>query len=193
MNAKTTNKDSQFDELLDHALSEYRDAEPLAGIDARILRRLQQRETIRQRAGLRWAIAVACAAALAFTIWLSIGRRTPETATNEVAAVPSTAQRSPAMSAEAQQRSTPTPSGSAQVAAKYSTPMPMAGTKKPIATQPVFPMPTPLTAQERAFMASLQGNAAVAASGADPDSSIAIAEIQIKPLTAGGQSSGGDQ
>ncbi len=187
-----TNHD-QFDELLDHALSEYRDAEPLSGLESRILRPLEQRETIRRRAGWRWAVALACAAALAFTIWLSTGRGKPQTTKDEVASVPFKAQHSPAKSAEAQPRRALAPSRSARVAAEYPAKVPMAGARTTIATQPVFPMPTPLTAQEQAFMASLQGNSTAPGNDRDSDSSIAIAEIKIKPLTVSGQSSGGDQ
>ena len=32
--------DNQFDEILDHALSEYRDVEPLSGLEDRVLRRM---------------------------------------------------------------------------------------------------------------------------------------------------------
>ena len=72
--------DNQFDALLHDALGEYREAEPLAGIESRILARIHADASGRKSLGLRWAIALACAAAVVLAIWLGVGRRTPHPA-----------------------------------------------------------------------------------------------------------------
>ncbi|HVP50275.1 MAG TPA: hypothetical protein VMT56_03535, partial [Candidatus Bathyarchaeia archaeon] len=74
------NNDAEFDGLLHEALSEYREAEPLAGIESRILARIQDRDARRKTPGWRWALAGACAAALVVAIWFGALRRAPQSA-----------------------------------------------------------------------------------------------------------------
>ena len=54
----------------------------------------------------------------------------------------------------------------------------------------VFPSPSPLTAEERAFMAALNQSLSTVPVAAEPDKAITIAEIEIKPLAIGGVSQG---
>ena len=53
------NHDEHLDNFLDEALSEYRDAEPLAGLESRVLRRLQASKPARAGFWLRCGIAAA--------------------------------------------------------------------------------------------------------------------------------------
>src|SRR5215469_18369739 len=46
--------DNQFDEILDRALSEYREVEPLSGLEDRVLRRLQLQSNSRSAS---WRLA----------------------------------------------------------------------------------------------------------------------------------------
>ena len=68
--------DEDFDNLLDDALTEYRDAEPLAGLEHRVLRRLRCQTERRRATRLAWsAAAVATAALLAIAAWLGLQER----------------------------------------------------------------------------------------------------------------------
>ena len=88
---KTMNHDEHLDNILDEALSEYREAEPLAGLEDRgAAATARPRAPVPARKWLRWGIAVACLAALAMVIWIGMARRTPQTAApaGEVAVQP---------------------------------------------------------------------------------------------------------
>ena len=57
--------DRDLDELIDRALARYGDAEPLAGIEQRVLQRAQ---SDRRRSALQWTAALAIAAALLIAV-----------------------------------------------------------------------------------------------------------------------------
>jgi hypothetical protein len=57
----------------------------------------------------------------------------------------------------------------------------------------VFPLPVPLTVEERAFMAALNQSAIAMPVSSEPDKPITIAEIEIKPLAIGGVALGEKQ
>jgi hypothetical protein len=62
----------EFDNILDDAMAEYRDAEPLAGVEGRVLRRLAER-TKRRRAWWGWSLAAGLAMALlAVASWFEL-------------------------------------------------------------------------------------------------------------------------
>ena len=179
-----------FDDLLHEALSEYRDAEPLAGIESRILARLQLSEPSRRPFVLRWAIALACAAAIAAAIWFGSVRRTPESVSQtKIAATPSVAQ-APIP------RPAPVGAASGAKVAEFRRPAkPHAVVAAPVATvahavPSVFPLPSPLTAQEQAFLASVQGEPDSARLATAADDALVIAKIEIKPLERSGTPSG---
>lgn len=187
------NHDEHLDNILDEALSEYRDAEPLAGIESRILARVHASESVRKSRGLRWAVVVACAAAIVAAVWFGVGKRTPHTAAPSEAATIKPVEKAPAH--------TPVPtvvtSASSTVAVRkpanhivpQSTPAETAVQTKPS----VFPSPSPLTAEERAFMAALNQTAGAMPVTSEPDKAITIAEIEIKPLAIAGLSLGEKQ
>jgi hypothetical protein len=169
-------------------------------MEDRVLQRLHSQTIQRRSPWWTWGAVATCAAVVLIGVWIGVKNPTsPHLPTAGKYGPPTTTPHLPTDGKYGPQGGVGHPAGKYGTLAttphlptdgKYGPPV---GAKTGIATLPVFPMPTPLTAQERAFMASLQGNSTVAASGADPDSLIAIAEIQIKPLTASGQSSGGDQ
>jgi hypothetical protein len=183
----------QLDDILDEALGEYRQAEPLAGIESRILARIHAGESGSTNRSLRWAIALACGAAIAAAVWFGIGRRIPH-----IAAPPETATGKPIEKAVAP-TSVPTTIASASRAVEARK----AATRTVLQTPPtgtaaqvkpaVFPSPTPLSAEERAFTAALNRSASVMLVASEPDKAITIAEIVIKPLDASGSTPGGDQ
>ena len=189
-----TNHD-QFDELLDHALTEYRDAEPLSGLEDRVLQRLQTQPVDRRRTWWMWGAIATCAALVLVGVWVHVeNHTTPHLLTDGKYGPPT----QPLQACEQVSPSVSSSENKEFVRVTERPTRPREGrmghpANTTITTQSAFPMPTPLTAQERAFMASLQGNSTAAANDQDPDSFIAIAEIQIKPLAVSGQSSGGDQ
>ena len=71
-----TNHD-QFDEFLDHALSEYRDAEPLSGLENRVLQRLQSQPVDRGRAMWMWGAIATCAVLVLIGVWIGVESPTP--------------------------------------------------------------------------------------------------------------------
>ena len=64
----------EFDKVLDDALSEYREAEPLAGLEDRVLQRLQLQTEQRRKLWWRWSAIAAAAAALIIAAWIGMGR-----------------------------------------------------------------------------------------------------------------------
>ena len=185
----TAHNEDEFDNLLDHALSEYRDAEPLAGIEDRILARLHQRETTRQRFGWRWAIAFSCAALAVIVVGITLGGPLRQLLAGWGGAHKPA---SPKQTVAAQKPVAPPPATQEnptrnihRVPRTPSVPIEVAATPEPMPAQ--FPMPTQLTPEERAFMAALQKDSA--AMPAASDEPITIAEIEIKPLSRGGSSS----
>ncbi len=73
------NDNEQLDNILDQALSEYREAEPLAGIEDRVMQRLRLQPKTRRVTWWKWAAVAACVATLAVVIWIGMSRRTPQT------------------------------------------------------------------------------------------------------------------
>jgi len=184
------NNDEHLDNLLDEALSEYRHAEPLAGIESRILARIAERETRRNPFALRWAIAFACAAAVALAIWLGIGRRTPHTAAPSESAVTKPVEKAPGPTQAPEVVASASGTVEVRKAASRSVPQ-LPPTETALQMKPaVFPSPAPLTADERAFMAALNQFPNTMPVASEPDKAITIAEIEIKPLAIGGVSLG---
>jgi len=57
-------RDDELETLLQAGLDSYGKAEPLSGMEDRVLRRVQERHTARRRVWVRWAVATACACLL---------------------------------------------------------------------------------------------------------------------------------
>ena len=76
------NPNDYLDRILDHALSEYRDAEPLSGMEDRILRRLtvQPKPSSRRWAWILAAVS-ASAAVIVAVLWLGYRERPPQSLT----------------------------------------------------------------------------------------------------------------
>jgi hypothetical protein len=183
----TTN--NEFDALLHEALSEYRDADPLAGLESRILARVQDPDSRRRLFGWRWQIAGACAAAVALAIWFGAMRRSSQVSAPPVVAV-APAYPGPDLPPAAEARAHPP--FATQKARKPSTAVATAFMQTPAVPQirpEVFPLPTTLRPEERAFMAALQKAPDPVSVAGGQENAITIAEIEIKPLVIGGVSS----
>jgi hypothetical protein len=182
-----------FDSILDEALSVYRDAEPLAGLEDRVLQRRQrQRE---QRRTLWWRSAFAAATMSVLTIaWLALHPYGKSPARHEQA----TASRREPLQAESSRASANLPAapvrsqyGSAQPAhqARNVTPntaprMMPAEERSAIATpsDTPFPSPSPLTPQERSLLAIAKADPHVLQNRSATISELTIAPIDIQPL-----------
>jgi len=187
------NPNEHLDNILDEALSEYCDAESLSGLEDRVMQRIQEQKAIRQTRGLRWAIALVCAAALAFAMWLGLERRAPQTTAPSAIATTGSVQPAPVQAlsvavADTGANASNRPKSARQTASAIAQPAQSAHLMPA-----VFPSPTPLTAEERAFMAALQRDPRAMPAASDADTAITIAKIEIKPLSISGETSGDKQ
>jgi hypothetical protein len=66
------NHNQQFDKILDDALSDYRDAEPLSGLEDRVLQRLRPQLEKSPIPWWKWGMVAACVAMFAFAVWLGL-------------------------------------------------------------------------------------------------------------------------
>ncbi len=181
------NPKDNLDRILDHALSEYRDAEPLTGMEDRILRRLAaQPEPIYRR--WVWILATAAAAAvIVAALWL--GLRVPPDQQITAKRVTQPAQQA---ANNASHVETPTlPSAQAHPAAvtratsrrPASSALPQIAktiTVRPILKQ--FPAPAPLTTEEHALLALARTHPDALLAQPDDADKLNIAPIEIKPL-----------
>ena len=173
-----TNHD-RFDEFLDHALREYRDAEPLAGLEDRVLQRLHSQPVERRRTWWIWGALAACAALVLIGVWIGV-----ETSTTPH--LPTAGKYGPpadiaAARAAEQPNLTPTPPKAGGV----RRPTPVARAEAPTqtaTTNPQFPTPAPLTAEEHALLAMLHANPDALPKPRENSEDTTIAPIEIKPL-----------
>ncbi len=179
------NHDEHLDNILDDALGEYRDAEPLAGLESRVLRRLQAPKPFGAGFWLRCGIAAAAVAVIALVIWIGMARRTPPTVdpAGDVAAQPKvvTPSRAPAIATKGPAIA----SGNIQIQGRTSR-LPVSATAVPARNKPatagVFPVPVPLNDAERAFASALNRHPEALRAPA-ADTAPVIAQIEIKPLS----------
>ena len=179
----------EFDQVLGQALAEYRNAEPLAGLEDRVLQRLRLQIGRRSNLWWRWSTITAVAAALAFVAWIGLSHRVrPEV-------LPSSAVQKQAPT-EPQPRT-----GDTRVANEQPTGKRKPGTKTVPKTARVldaaqlastehapmrerFPSPAPLKPEERMLLALATTHPEILMNKPDEDGEIVIGPIDIKPLVA---------
>jgi hypothetical protein len=186
----------EFDDLLHEALSEYRDAEPLTGIESRLLERLQNRDRAYTRPWLRWSYAAAALAVLVLMIWIGMARRVakPATTAREFAAQSNVAPQEPQSAATADNPtivSENTRAGSGPPKRTTRIPATLKHGNKEIAA--AFPVPVPLTDQEQTFLAALNRHPEALRLTPGSDTAPVIAQIEIKPLSNTDQAPGENQ
>jgi hypothetical protein len=185
-----TNNDD-FDQILDDALAEYREVEPLAGLEGRVFQRLRLQTERRRKFWWRWSTIAAAAAAVAIAAWIgfsgrvrhelvpmpggtqkqmgSVARQAPDTdtraANRELAAPPSRETRSVH------------PRGYVPTSTQA-----VATARAPVPAQ--FPSAAPLQPEERVLLALAQTHPELLRelSRDENDQEISIAPINIKPL-----------
>jgi len=187
-------QNDELDRRLDQALAEYRDAEPLTGMEDRILRRVTAQPAPRSRR-MGWAFAWTAAAALiVIAVWFGVRKlERPRNAENH--AKPATQQTianapqvEKPVTPSARREARPTTSARLSRPAAASHVAAMAG-MKPKPAQ--FPTPAPLTSEEHALLALANTHPDVLLKQpaddvllkqpADSDQ-LSIAPIEIKPL-----------
>jgi len=180
--------DDEFDQVLDDALAEYREAEPLAGLEERVLQRLRLQSEQRRSLWWRWSAIAAAAAVLVVAVWIGARDRTR----HEVLApsvvqkqAPIEPQRPPASAparddmvaknipvATTASRSTHM-SAPVQLASSEAAPMPER-----------FPSPAPLKPEERMLLALAMTHPEILPVKSADDREIVVDPINIKPLSS---------
>lgn len=188
----------EFDNILDDALAEYREAEPLAGLEGRVLRRLAER-TNRRTAWWGWSFAAGLAMALlAVAVWFEL--RDPPyqplptyQGSTEQAAPSRHTDRNRADFRSAKPPGYPEgfpPGTSEQPRRASARPALPGGAHRGRRSQ--FPVPVPLTSEERALLALAHTDPEALQTLPGNDHELAIAPITIQPLADGTSSNEGD-
>jgi len=195
------NTNDEFDNILADALAEYRDAEPLSGLEGRVLRRMQD-GPMQRRAWWGWSLAAGLAMALlAIAAWFELRdppyRPLPtyQASTEQ----PAVAQPSPNLRTEKD------PIAAERVRPDYpeaflpdTLKQKRRASSKPIPAPAVssrgeqFPAPAPLTSEERALLALAHTYPEALRTLPGSDKDLAIAPITIQPLTDGSGGNEGD-
>ncbi len=182
------NNDEQLDNILDEALSAYREAEPLAGIEERVLQRLRLEPERLQIASWKWGAVAACIAMLAFAAWLGlrghgsqgpVARQQTQATNVDVPpeARPAAETRRKVANKPARRPQNRIP---AQVARGTGTPVQVARLDDSGREPPHLPQP--LTGEERQLLALAQAHPDALRSISQEDKPIAIAPLTIQPL-----------
>jgi hypothetical protein len=185
------NHENQFDELLHEALGEYREAEPLVGLERRILHRLQAQPAGRS---LRWiwgAIAT-CLALVLIGVWIGVKNPTPPKEGG--VGHPATELQQEASARPSPTRSLvkqPEVTGRSKLNSKPTSPVLFVRATSPAAlTAQQFPTPINTTAQEQALSVIARAHPdALAVSNEEPRL-LAIAPLEIARLTSVNQNIG---
>jgi hypothetical protein len=192
------NHNDEFDQVLDEALAEYRDAAPLTGMEHRVLQRVRIEANRRRKIWLKWSAFSACAAMLAIMMWLGLRDR----ARHELVLTQLATARQERPSIEAQPKNANTRAGNEGPSPKRNTAANAAHQRSARTAEkawavtahvpvcPQFPSPTPLNPEERALLALAQTHPDALSHLSDkPDNQeIAISPINIEPLI--GETSG---
>ena len=179
----------ELDQMLDDALAEYREAEPLAGLEDRVLMRVKSQAERARRPWWQWNAIAAAAAVLAIAAWIGFGGRARHEAPAPVA-------QKQVLPAESYPRAKDTriakePSTDKSVAAAKIVPSriarasaPAQATTQSATVRDHFPSPAPLKPEERMLLALAQTHPEFLGelSRDDDDQEISIAPIHIKPL-----------
>jgi len=190
------NDNEQLDNLLAEALSEYGAAEPLAGIEDRVLQRLRLQPEHHPWSGWKWAAAAACLSALAVAVWIGMARRTPQSPSTagEIALQPKVTPLKRDPTPHSADPSMLSQAASERIGVQHSsatTSGRQTNVNAPRAA--VFPNPVPLTREEQAFVAALDRHPDALPTTTAPGAAPVIARIEIKPLSDSDKPSGENQ
>ena len=178
--------DNQFDELLDQALSEYRDAEPLSGLEDRVLRRLQSKRNSRSAS---WRLArlgaLATSAALVllaiFLVTRSPQPQAPRPQASSTRPAPAAVQASAPPVKNSSVATARRPQPQTSMRPKSSAVPSLAASPSPVQA---FPTPVRMTNEEQALVAVATAHPDVLQASVREDELITIAPVVIKPLAS---------
>lgn len=179
------NTNNELDRLLDQALNEYRDAEPLSGIEDRVLRRIT---TQPEQSARRWPwilAAAAVAAVIAVALWLGVREHPHQmpVATNATQPARQTASSAHALPALPSVVSHPAVSARPRSRHSSSAVIPqMARAVAPIPRLTQFPSPAPMSSEEHALLALARTHPDALLGQPDDAEKLGIRPIEIKPL-----------
>jgi hypothetical protein len=174
--------DRELDRLIDAVLPAYSEAEPVPGMEQRVIARALVSGPRKQPFVWAWTLAIPAAACIS-VLFLFVGRDHPAQPTRQPSTQAGQIISTPTLHAIPKQVS----SDSARTTPQSHTVLAgIALTPQPLPKQEIFPSPSPLTEEERILIALSRAQVqtppqpAVAAVDIDP---IRIAELQIKPIT----------
>jgi hypothetical protein len=178
--------DNQFDEILDHLLSEYREVEPLSGLEDRVLRRLQSQGNSRSAS---WRLArlgaFATSAALLllaiFLITRSHQPQAPREQGSSTSPAPAAIQASATPLKNLPVATGRRPEPQTSMRPKASDVQSLAATRSPAQA---FPIPARMTKEEHAWVAVAKAHPDVFEANVREDELITIAPVFIKPLAS---------
>lgn len=183
------NPNNNLDRILDQALSQYSDAEPLAGMEERILRRIaaQPEPTSRRWA---WILATAATAAvLVVALWLGSRERPRQRPTaSDVAqqtqqGTTSVARAGKPVAPSAQSHpEVPILATARRRASSVGPEIAQSAVAKPVLKQ--FPAAAPMTTEEHALLALARKHPEALFAQPEDKDKLSIAPIEIKPLAS---------
>ncbi len=189
------NNHDELDNIVDHALSEYRNAEPLAGLEDRVLRRIASRG--RQTRRMWWwsAAAVATSAVILVALWF--GRHDGPSGPSLDSSVRQQARTAHVREPEHSANKAPS---NAVVAVdeklKHRPAARIATSRKDASELAGFnqlPSPAPLSAAERSLLALAKARPDLFLNQPDNERDVEIAPVEIKSIidrTAGDRTAG---
>lgn len=191
---------NDLDHILDEALSEYHDAEPLSGMEDRILRRCAVQSQPSSRRWM-WVLATAAAAtAMVVAVWLGLRERPHQ---QKVAArVAQPAQQAPGSTAQIETPALRLPhhtgresaSGRSRVQSQSLRHTMHAITSVPNeSAQSQFPVPAPMTTEEHALVILARTHPDALLIQLNNVDRLSITPIEIKPLASEAGASQGEQ
>jgi hypothetical protein len=172
----------ELDQVINDALAHYREADPLAGLEERVLQRLRLSTEQRKQLWWRWGLVAAAAAALVIVAWIGFGDRVQRysgaTSVAKKQEPQSKIPGSPRHAGSANQHHTSL--------ARTSHKPPVTAMTSPSGEAEVmrgrFPSPAPLKPEERMLLALASTHPEVLLDKPKYDKEIVIAPINIKPL-----------
>jgi hypothetical protein len=173
--------DRELDRMIDAALPGYSSAEPRPGLGDRVIARALVEK--RRFSPIAWQWSLALPAVAAFLVFLFLPR-TPHQPLESIQSVPKS---SPTVALSAPETRPAPHAVSKAKKAPASLPLTtLAADQQPLPKQQVFPSPSPLTAEERTFVAYSRVQFRVLSTKPTSDveiDPIRVAELQIRPLT----------
>lgn len=191
------NQNNEFDHILDDALREYRDAEPLSGMEDRILRRIAAQPHPSSRRWV-WIVSAAAAAMIVAVLWLGLHVRPHQQPV--VTQISPSVQQAPVTTAHGDTPLLPAvkphPAASARLSSRHSSSAVTPQIAQAVAPKPrlkQFPAPTPLTSEEHALVALARTNPNALLARPDDTEKLSISPIEIKPLASESGAPQGEQ